>query len=477
MRSTADHARDTTIMNHKQVFILGLALAVAIVFSPITVTQAQTIRLSDKEVENLVRRSYQYVAMYNVNNKFAITQGGWNTVDPDTELKDHTMTDISRPNNDTLYIGSMLDLRHDPVIVSFPAFDSEYASLMVTAYDHYVTIPMSTRLGDFERPERVLFYSARTEGYSGEPVDGVDRIVETTGDFVSAIIRVMPHANEPERFARIVEQMKSTSLETLSELRDEPAKPIDDVSFPAVGATDADVYGTNLLEVMQFVFNHLTFDPDDALDQALLAAYEPFGISPGSPWDPDAVTQLDGERLRAAAEELRADSLGGLQDPARAARNNPLQFQPKGETALETLVDLSVIGPIGLPQQEAAYAPLPTEDGTPLNAMHDYVIRMPADALPPANAFWSFTLYALDTGHFLPNDRKKYSVGKNAGMELSSDGGIEIHVAAEQPEGVPAANWLPIERRDQDLDIIIRIYAPDLAAMESWQAPVAVKVE
>jgi len=34
--------------------------------------------LSDAQVDELVRRSYQYVAMYNVNNKFAIGQGGWN---------------------------------------------------------------------------------------------------------------------------------------------------------------------------------------------------------------------------------------------------------------------------------------------------------------------------------------------------------------------------------------------------------------
>ena len=50
-------------------------------------------------LENIVRRSYPYVAMYNVK-KFARGQGGWNTADADTELKDHTMQDIARPNND-----------------------------------------------------------------------------------------------------------------------------------------------------------------------------------------------------------------------------------------------------------------------------------------------------------------------------------------------------------------------------------------
>mgnify|MGYP001820602120 FL=1 len=61
-----------------------------------------TVELTDEQVDNLVERSYQYVAMYNVNNKFALKQGGWNSCDPDTELKDHTMREIARPNNDTL---------------------------------------------------------------------------------------------------------------------------------------------------------------------------------------------------------------------------------------------------------------------------------------------------------------------------------------------------------------------------------------
>ena len=89
-------------------------------------------QLSEADVENLVKRSYQYVAMYNVNNKFAAKQGGWNTCDPDTELKDHTMREIARPNNDTLYISCMIDLRKDPVVLEMPEFDSDYVSLMVT---------------------------------------------------------------------------------------------------------------------------------------------------------------------------------------------------------------------------------------------------------------------------------------------------------------------------------------------------------
>ncbi len=122
------------------------------------------------------------------------------------------------------------------------------------------------------------------------------------------------------------------------------------------------------------------------------------------------------------------------------------------------------------------YPPVTTTDGEPMNAMNDYVIRIPADELPPAKAFWSLTLYDLDNGFFIPNDRKKYSVGENAGMKLNADGGIEIYVAAEKPDGVSEENWLPIDRVDQHLDIILRSYVPDLEKVKTWQAPKAEKL-
>ena len=436
----------------------------------------QVANLNDEQVENIVRRSYQYVAMYNVNNKFALKQGGWNTVVPDTRLKDHTMREIARPNNDSLYIGCMLDLRKDPVILDIPAIDSKYVSLMITAYDHYVNIPMATRLGDFQKPEKMLVYTARTEGYGkGEKIEGVDRYFEASGDFVSVVFRVMPHASDPERFKRITGQMQAVKLVTLSELRGGKAKPIDDVAFPPVGKRDADVFEANLLEVMQFVFNHTTFGPENELDQALLAAYEPLGVVPGKAYDPSQVAKTDGKRFREVAERTWAEEMAKVGNPKFGDYVTHL-FQPKGEMRLEHLVFQSVIGPIGQPAQEAVYPAVATADGKPMNANHDYVIRMAAGQLPPAKAFWSFTLYDTENGFFIPNDRKKYSVGENGGMRLDADGGIAIHIAAEKPEGVPEENWLPLNRGDYGIDIILRLYNPDLEKFKTWSPPEAERI-
>jgi len=62
--------------------------------------------LSKDQVENIVRRSYQYVAMYNVNNKGAeapesspMGTGGWNKLSKNTRLFDASIKLIARPNN------------------------------------------------------------------------------------------------------------------------------------------------------------------------------------------------------------------------------------------------------------------------------------------------------------------------------------------------------------------------------------------
>jgi hypothetical protein len=48
-------------------------------------------------------------------------------------LSDHTKKTIARPNDDTLFAGTVMDLGSEPVIVSYPAFDSKFVILETTA--------------------------------------------------------------------------------------------------------------------------------------------------------------------------------------------------------------------------------------------------------------------------------------------------------------------------------------------------------
>ena len=439
------------------------------------------VRLTDEQIENIIRRSYQYVAMYNVNNKFALagagmSTGGYNKGLKNTQLLDHTVKSIPRPNNDVMYQMAMLDLRKDAAVFKFPAMESKYVSLMATGYDHYVNVPLSTTDGDFKEPVTILFYSGRTENYHGEPVEGVDKIVEMTGDFVSLVLRVMPHANEKEKYERIVAQINTLKGVSLAEFQGKSKIPDDPIEFPPYGTTDADIFENNLLEIMQFVFNHTTFDTTKLLDKEILAAYKPLGIEPGKSFDPESAPKIDGKRFRDVSLKIKEAELAKMNNPELGKTLLPKLFQTKDHMTLEPMLLQSVVGPIGLPVREAMYPPVVASDRVPLNALNDYVIRMTKEQLPPAKAFWSLTLYDTENGFFIPNDHKKYSVGENSGMKLNREGGIEIYVSAEIPAGVPSENWLPIHRKDQGIDIILRIYAPDLEKMKTWTAPKAEKI-
>ena len=75
---------------------------------------------------------------------------------------------------------------------------------------------------------------------------------------------------------------------------------------------------------------------------------------------------------------------------------------------------------------------------------------------------------------FIPKDQKKYSVGENAEMRSNADGRIEM--GTRTPEGVAEDDGLPITRENEEIDTIVRIYAPDFEQMKRWKLPRAEKV-
>jgi hypothetical protein len=158
-----------------------------------------------------------------------------------------------------------------------------------------------------------------------------------TGDFVSATLRVMPHANEPNQYKRIIDQINSNKGMMLSEFLCKPAPETEKVNFPPYGKTDADIFENNLLEVIQFVFNHTTFDPDFELDRKVLALYEPLGIVPGKQYNPETAIKIDGKKFREISIKVRDEALAVMNNPEQMVPLLPLIFQPKGKIGLEAM--------------------------------------------------------------------------------------------------------------------------------------------
>lgn len=401
-----------------------------------------------------------------------ISVEGWNKAHAATVLSDHTVRAAARPNSDTFYQFVTLDLRDDAVIVEYPAINSDYVSLLTVGYDHYVDMPLSTLRGDFAKSTRVLFYSDRTKDFDPSLVENIDNAQKMTTDFALALIRAMPHQSDTERMEGITEALHGVEVKTLSEWQGLPKRPVTEVDFPAFG-TDPLVFGSSFAEAMQFIFNHTSFDSNDELDQGVLSALKPYCIEPQQEPVADCEHQIDNERLAATAAAFREDALVQWNNPNGFAYPQEI-FLPKGEgNKLRSMAVVSAIGPIGMPFTEATYPGISAAGGASLNSDNHYVIGLSADQLKAANAFWSITIYDGENGWLIPNEFKKYSVGPNAGMRLSADGGIDIHVSPKRPAGVPVENWLPSGEVKQDLDVVMRIYGTNVEVMETWEAPVA----
>ena len=162
---------------------------------------------------------------------------------------------------------------------------------------------------------------------------------------------------------------------------------------------------------MQFVMNHTTFDPSVENDRALLTAYEPLGLVPGKNYNPTEVSKIDYRYFREVAQQLVDEAKMKQNDLQVQQRMVFQRYSSKGKIDLETEYAQSVTAPVGLPSDEMLYLSLLVKDGQPFNAQHDYILRMNKDELPPSIA-WSVTLYDLKNGLLIPNNKKKYSVGR-----------------------------------------------------------------
>lgn len=113
--------------------------------------------------------------------------------------------------------------------------------------------------------------------------------------------------------------------------------------------------------------------------------------------------------------------------------------------------------------------------GERLNGNHSYTVTFAKGQTPPANGFWSLTMY--DPKHFFAaNSLKRYSVGtKNLDrMKYNDDGSLTIYVQHDSPGKDKEANWLPAPKSEFEMTIRTYWAKPEVLSGE-WTPPAAVR--
>jgi len=140
----------------------------------------------------------------------------------------------------------------------------------------------------------------------------------------------------------------------------------------------------------------------------------------------------------------------------------------------------AMIGWGGNDASEALYPILKEDaDGSPLQGDRRYAITLTEE--PPAEAFWSFTMYDTTydgtAGFLVENPIGRYLVNSTTrGLVRDSDGSLRIWVQHDQPDTPEGkANWLPAP--DGPFYLVLRLYLPGPTALDgSWTPPPAVRV-
>src|SRR5690606_34082594 len=112
-------------------------------------------------------------------------------------------------------------------------------------------------------------------------------------------------------------------------------------------------------------------------------------------------------------------------------------------------------------------------NGQPLDATSKrYTMHLAPDQMPPANAFWSVTMYELPSSLLSANPLNRYLINSPMlpGLKKDADGGITLYLQHETPGKDMEANWLPAPKGP--FWTVMRLYWPKPEALDGrWKAP------
>ena len=142
--------------------------------------------------------------------------------------------------------------------------------------------------------------------------------------------------------------------------------------------------------------------------------------------------------------------------------------------ALVTAIGLGANRP-----QDAVY-PTSTEGrrtATTYDGANKYVMRFPKGQLPPANGFWSLTMYNAQY-FFVPNPINRYSISARQNLKSNPDGSTDLYIQKDSPGADKESNWLPAP--PGKFVLMLRMYWPTEKRPSiingTWKIPPVTKV-
>ena len=413
----------------------------------------------------IAKEAYLYgfpvVEMYKTLYDQAVDKGGSNFKAPFNHIGNTAQvftpkdTAVITPNPDTPYSFVWLDLRAEPVVLTLPKIEENryYSVQLVDLYTQNFGY-----LGTRSTGNNGGHYMITGPDWKGQQPANIDRVVRSESNIAYALYRTQLF--DDKDLGKVKQIQGGYKVERLSRYVNQPSVKASKIIWPKPAPHMSD--SPQLFRYLNFM---LAFAAPQDTEKDLLARFATIGIEAGKPFDLKTLNAeqrkaledgiADGKAEFAAFKKDKIDthqvSSGDLFGSRDHLQNNYL-YRYAG-------ANMSIFGNSS---DEAAYMSYSVDsEGKPINgARHSYTLHFAKDQLPPADAFWSLTMYDGKTKLLVPNHKKRYLI--NSGMlpkfKLDADGGLTLALQHHEPPKAEQSNWLPAP--PGPFYAILRIYLP-----------------
>jgi len=439
---------------------------------------------SPEEARAIAKEAYLYgfpvVEMYKTLYTQAIDKQSPNFKAPFNRIGNTAMaftakdTAFVTPNADTPYSFVWMDLRTEPVVLTLPKIDENryYSVQLIDAYTQNFAYLGTRSTGN----NGGHFMIAGPNWQGQQPVE-MDRLLRSETNIAYALYRTQLF--DENDLAKVKQIQQGYKVETLSHyVKQKPPAAAPKVKWPKPAPTMSDT--PDLFRYLNFM---LSFAPAQDVEKDLLARFKTIGIEAGKPF-----------KLTSLSAEQRQALEGGISD----AKAEFAQFKKdKVDTHQVTSGDFfgtrdhlngnylyryagANMGIFGNSAEEANYIGYFVDNkGQPVDASkHDYTLHFDKGALPPADAFWSLTMYDGKNKLLVANPLNRYLINSRMlpDLKLDADGGLTLYVQHNAPAKDLQNNWLPAP--DGPFYGILRLYLPKPEVTNGqWKMPLLTPVD
>ena len=386
---------------------------------------------------------------------------------------------VARPTFDTLYSTAWLDLGSEPIILSLPDTNNRYYLMeMLDMWSDVFDSPGFRTTGT--GPGNFAITGPQWKGKL--PKDVIELHAPTP--FVWIIGRTQTNGKQDYEAVHAIQDkylLTPLSRWVNPHRRPKPVPPIDpnvdDKTPPITQVEQMDglTFFTRFSEVLKKNSPH-------ANDYPILHRMKAIGIEPGKDFAPPP--GVDPSIFNQAAES----ALGYMKDKNNQGRLGTLvngwsMMLDNMGTYGTSYLRRAMIALIGLGAnlpEDAIYPGVYIDSsGDALVGSNSYVLHFTQDEWPPADAFWSLTLYD-ENGFAVPNSINRYAVS-NHDLIRNDDKSLDIYIQNNNPGSDREANWLPVpvptdEVKDPPFNLVMRLYSPERKVLQGqWKPPALVK--